>query len=157
MSTNKTRPTGKSVESFLEAISESRQGEARVLIAIMQEITDQKPYMWGPSIIGFGMQQYKYDTGREGEMPRLAFSPRKASITIYFSEGFDGYADELAALGKHKQSVSCLYINKLADIDLDVLKTMLERSFNLAANPQTKPTTVEEYIASVPIAARPVH
>lgn len=84
--------------------------------------------MWGPSIIGFGTQHYKYDSGREGDMPRLAFSPRKASLTIYF-EGFDNYAQELKVLGKHKLSVACLYINKLTDINLDVLRTMLEKSF----------------------------
>ncbi len=124
----KTRPTEVSVESFLESVSDKRRGEARVLIAMMQEISGEKPCMWGPSIIGFGSQHYKYATGREGDMPRLGFSPRKASITVYF-EGFDKYTKELAVLGKHKVSVSCLYINKLADIDLDVLRTMLERSF----------------------------
>jgi uncharacterized protein YdhG (YjbR/CyaY superfamily) len=110
--------------------------------------------MWGPSIIGFGSQHYKYDTGREGDMPRLAFSPRAASITVYF-EGFDKYAHELAVLGKHKQSVTCLYINKLEDINLDVLRKMLEKSFAAATNSSTKPTTVDQYVASVPPAARP--
>ncbi len=84
--------------------------------------------MWGPSIIGFGSQHYKYDSGREGDMPRLAFSPRKANLTVYFN-GFEKYTQELASLGKYKRSVSCLYINKLADIDFAVLRKMLEKSF----------------------------
>ncbi len=98
--------------------------------------------MWGPSIIGFGSQHYRYETGHEGDMPRLAFSPRKASITVYF-EGFDRYTHELTVLGKHKQSVSCLYINKLADIKLDILRKMLEQSFALSTKSSTKPTTVD--------------
>jgi uncharacterized protein YdhG (YjbR/CyaY superfamily) len=151
----KTQPTGESVESFLASVSDKRREEANTLIALMQEISGAKPHMWGPSIIGFGSQHYKYDTGREGDIPRLAFSPRKASITVYFGEGFDRYAMELAALGKHKQSVSCLYINKLDDINLNILRKMLEQSFALAVKESIKPTTVDQYIASVPPAARP--
>ena len=155
MSDNKTKPTDASIESFLAGVADTRRAEAHTLIAMMREIAGEEPRMWGPSIIGFGAMHYAYDTGREGDMPRLAFSPRKASITIYFSEGFDRYGHELAQLGKHRQSVSCLYINKLADIDLDVLHTMLAQSFALVAIPQTKPTTVDEYLANVPAAARP--
>ncbi len=149
-----TRPTGISIDSFLETVSDKRREEAHALIAMMQEISGEKPHMWGPSIIGFGSQHYKYDTGVEGDMPRLAFSPRKASITVYF-EGFDNYAQELAVLGKHKVSVSCLYINKLADINLDVLRVMLEKSFSVSVKPSAKPVTVAQYVASVPVAARP--
>lgn len=149
-----TQPTGVSVESFLESVSDKRREEAGTLIAMMQEISGKKPHMWGPSIIGFGTEHYKYETGREGDMPQLAFSPRKASITVYF-EGFDAYADELAKIGKHKSSVSCLYINKLEDINLNILRTMLEKSFALSNDSSMKPTTVDEYIANVPAAARP--
>ncbi|HTE57885.1 MAG TPA: DUF1801 domain-containing protein [Verrucomicrobiae bacterium] len=124
----KTKPTGIDVESFLGSVSDKRREEAHTLIALMQEISGEKPCMWGPSIIGFGSQHYKYDTGREGDMPRLAFSPRKANITVYF-EGFDRYGELLAKLGKHKRTVACLYINKLADVKLDVLRAMLEQSF----------------------------
>lgn len=125
----KTRPTGVSVDSFLETVSDKRREEAHALIDMMQKISGEKPYMWGPSIIGFGSEHYKYETGREGDVPRLAFSPRKVSITVYFDRGFDdSYAHELTALGKHRHSVSCLYINKLADIDLDILRAMLEKS-----------------------------
>lgn len=125
-----TQPTGIKVESFLESVSDKRREEARTLIAMMREISGEKPYMWGPSIVGFGSMHYRYETGREGDMPRLAFSPRKASITVYF-EGFDRYGEMLTKLGKHKHSVSCLYINKLADINLDILRKMLEQSFTL--------------------------
>jgi hypothetical protein len=123
-----TQPTVVSVESFLESVSDKRRNEAYILIDQMQEISGEKPVMWGPSIIGFGSVHYKYDSGREGDMPRLAFSPRKASLTVYF-EGFDKYTHELSVLGKHKQSVACLYINKLEDINLDILHSMLEKSF----------------------------
>ncbi len=150
----KTQRTGTSIESFLRSVSDKRREEALTLIDMMHKISGEKPYMWGPSIIGFGTMHYKYDSGREGNMPQLAFSPRKASITVYF-EGFDRYADKLTKLGKHKHSVSCLYINKLADIKLDILRSMLDQSFALAAKPPAKPTTVDEYIASVPPAARP--
>lgn len=149
-----TQPTGIGVESFLESVSDIRREEARTLIDIMQEISGEKPHMWGPSIIGFGSQHYTYDSGREGDMPRLAFSPRKASITIYF-EGFDRYVQELNDLGKHKHSVSCLYINSLTDIKLEILRKMLEKSFALENSSSSKPTTVAEYIASIPSAARP--
>lgn len=150
----KTHPTGIRVESFLETVSDKRREEARTLIVMMQEISGKKPYMWGPSIIGFGSMHYKYESGREGDTPILAFSPRKASITVYF-EGFDKYARELSALGKHRHTVSCLYINKLADINLTILRNMLEQSFALENNSSTKPLTVDQYIASVPLAARP--
>lgn len=133
ISSMKTQPTGMSIEVFLKGVSDKRRQEAQKLIALMQEISGEKPYMWGPSIIGFGSQHYRYDTGREGDVPRLAFSPRKASITVYF-EGFGAYAQELAVLGKHKHSVSCLYINKLDDINMNVLRTMLEKSFANAAS-----------------------
>jgi uncharacterized protein YdhG (YjbR/CyaY superfamily) len=152
----KTQRTGISVESFLETVSDTRREESNRLIALMQEISGEKPYMWGPSIIAFGAQHYKYDSGREGDMPQLAFSPRKASITVYFSEGFDRYTDELAALGKHKLSVSCLYIHNLGDIKLDILQAMLEQSFSLASSSSVGPTAVDQYIATVPLATRPI-
>jgi uncharacterized protein YdhG (YjbR/CyaY superfamily) len=87
-------------------------------------------------------------------MPKLAFSPRKSAITIYFSEGFDRYSLELQKLGKHKQSVSCLYINKLSDIDLNVLRSMLRTSFALTKEPLQKPTSVDDYCAQIPTAAK---
>lgn len=83
-----TMPTEVPVQTFLMSVSEVRREEAEILITLMQDISNEKPVMWGPSIIGFGSTHYKYETGREGDMPLLAFSPRKASLTIYF-RGFD--------------------------------------------------------------------
>lgn len=153
---NATRPTSVPVEEFLATVPERRRNESADLIRMMREITGEPPTMWGPSIIGFGSQHYRYDTGREGDMPRLAFSPRKATLTIYF-EGFDRYGEELAKLGKHKTGVSCLYLNKLADADLDVLRGMLVTSYAHSDDaPGSKVTTVDGYVKSVPPAARPM-
>lgn len=119
------QPTDASVDDFIAKQSARRQGEARTLIEVMRRITGEEPVLWGPSIIGFGSMHYRYESGREGDMPKLAFSPRKAKLTLYFDR-FDQYADHLARLGKHTSSVSCLYANSLADLDLDVLTEMLE-------------------------------
>lgn len=86
--------------------------------------------MWGPSIIGFGTSHYVYETGREGDMPAAAFSPRKANMTFYVGDGFEGAAELYARLGKHKKSVACLYVNKLDDIDLDVLREIIARDYS---------------------------
>ncbi len=155
MAENKTQPTNVSVDDFLTTVSEQRQQEARTLIALMQRISGDRPVMWGPSIIGFGLQHYKSEAGREGDMGILGFSPRKASLTIYFYEGFDRYGKELAQLGKHKHSQSCLYVNKLADINLDVLQTMLESSYDIATKPKQGTGSVDDYIAKIPVVARP--
>ncbi|HPG37176.1 MAG TPA: DUF1801 domain-containing protein [Candidatus Saccharibacteria bacterium] len=151
MAENKTKPTVIPVADFLSAASAQRQEEALQLITVMRQISGLEPVMWGPTIIGFGTQHYKSDAGREGDMPRLAFSPRKAALTVYFYDGFEHYGAELARLGKHKFSSSCLYINKLADIDLAVLTDMLKKSFGRTQ----KYTTVQEYIDQIPAAARP--
>lgn len=134
MSDNKTKPTNTPIEDFLVTVSPQRADEARQIITIMARITGEPAVMWGPSIIGFGSVHYKYDSGHEGDMPLLGFSPRKASLTIYFMEGFDGYEDELAKLGPAKTSKSCLYVTKLAKIDLNVLTHMLESSHKLYSN-----------------------
>jgi uncharacterized protein YdhG (YjbR/CyaY superfamily) len=154
MTENKTKPTKVSVDDFLAAIDELRAREAREIIMIMHDVSKLEPVMWGPSIIGFGSQHYKYDSGREGDMPMLGFSPRKASITIYFNEGFDRYGEELSRLGKHKSSVSCLYITKLADVDRDVLAMMLRKSFAVSGSVEKPYDSVESYIAHVPPASR---
>ncbi len=153
-SQNKTLPTSASIADFLSGLTPSRRAEAETLIALMQSISALPPVLWGPSIIGFGTKHYRYETGREGDMPQLAFSPRKASITFYF-EGFDNYADQLNRLGKYKTSVGCLYINKLSDVDFAVLKEMLETSWQSQAAPQARATSIEDYVKQVPAAARP--
>ncbi|WP_092565131.1 DUF1801 domain-containing protein [Bowdeniella nasicola] len=153
MAENKTMPTEVSFAEFLQTVPERRQAESAELITMMKTISGKEPVMWGPSIIGFGSQQYRYDSGREGDMPQLSFSPRKSAIAIYFSEGFEHYGTELKELGKHRSSVSCLYVNKLADIDAAVLEAMVKKSWTIA-NASAKPRTVEEYIAQVPANAR---
>ncbi len=133
MSDNKTTPTSVNVEEFLSTVGEPRASEARVIKGIMEHITGESAVMWGPSIIGFGTVHYKYDSGREGDMPLLGFSPRKASLTIYFMEGFADYEDELSRLGKATTSKACLYVTKLENIDVAVLRGMLEASYKLYA------------------------
>ncbi len=134
MAENKTRPTTVPVDDFLAGLTERRRTEALTLISLMTRITGEAPVMWGPSIIGFGSVHYRYASGREGDMPILGFSPRKAKLTIYF-DGFDHYAEQLAVLGTYTSSVSCLYATKLADLDLDVLTAMLERCHARALSP----------------------
>lgn len=155
MTENKTQPTTVKVNDFLSTISHKRRLEADQLISVMQDISGIVPVMWGPSIIGFGSRHYQYDSGRQGDMPLLSFSPRRASITIYFPEGFDRYGDELKKLGKYKASISCLYINQLDDINVDILVRMLKKSYRIDASPLDKPTSVDEFIARIPAAARP--
>lgn len=95
----------------------------------MQKVSGEKPVLWGPSIVGFGTYHYKYASGREGDMPRIGFSPRKANLAFYI------HCDQtlLEKLGKHKKSVGCLYINKLADVDLQVLERMLVKAWQHSA------------------------
>ena len=130
MADNKTRPTNASVDAFLAKLeSPRRKSDASIALAIYKDVTGLPPVMWGPSIIGFGSVHYVYDSGREGDMPAAGFSPRKANMTFYIDGKFEG-ADELfAALGKHERSVACLYVNKLEDIDLDVLREIVARDF----------------------------
>jgi hypothetical protein len=125
MAETKTKPTEVSVEGFIDAVDNPvRREDARAVLAMMGRITGQAPLMWGPSIIGFGSYHYRYDSGHEGDAPRLGFSPRKAQLVLYVLSQWPGQADLLARLGKHKTGSSCLYINKLADVDLAVLETL---------------------------------
>ena len=129
MSDMKTKPTDVKAEDFLEAVEHpTRKADGFELLKIMKEITKKEPVMWGPSIVGFGSYHYKYATGREGDWPITGFSPRKQRLTVYIMPGFDEYEDLLERLGKHKVGVSCLYINKLADVDISVLKELIAKS-----------------------------
>jgi len=133
MAENKTVPTDASVDEFIATIDNSRRrADALTALEICKEVTGLSPVMWGPSIIGFGSYHYKYDSGREGDMPAAGFSPRKANTTFYIGDEFDDAEALLAKLGKHKKSVACLYINKLDDVDLDVLREIIARQY--AAN-----------------------
>lgn len=136
MAENKTKPTSASVDDFIAKIENSRRRkDALTALKIYEEITGLPPVMWGPSIIGFGSLHYVYETGREGDMPAAAFSPRKAYMTFYIDDKFEGAEELYAKLGKHKKSVACLYINKLDDVDLDVLHEIIARDYR-AVSPQ---------------------
>lgn len=125
---NKTQRTDVPVGDFLATVDERRRAEAETLIPMMGELTGEEPYMYGPSIIGFGTRHYVYDSGREGDMPVLSFSPRNSAVTVYVNDGFDGHEDLLAELGRHRTSKACLYLTRLENADLDVLKRLLARS-----------------------------
>ena len=122
---NKTQPTKLSVSAFIEALSDPiKRAEAKALVKLMQSATGEKPKMWGPSIIGFGSYHYVYDTGREGDMPLVAFSPRKAATVLYNVKILSSDGE----LGKHTMGKGCLYIKRLADVDQTVLKAMVVHS-----------------------------
>jgi len=129
MSDLKTKPTNASVDEFLNSVEHpQRREDGFELLRMMKEITKEEPTMWGPSIVGFGSYHYKYESGREGEMPITGFSPRKKSLTVYIMSGFEKYQHLLEKLGKHKTGKSCLYINKLEDVDWVVLKEIIRKS-----------------------------
>jgi hypothetical protein len=131
MAENKTQPTSASVSDYIAGIENSRcQADAQVALDLYKDITGLPPVMWGPSIIGFGTYHYVYESGREGTVPAAAFSPRKANMTFYISDKFEGAEELYARLGKHKKSVACLYINKLDDVDLEVLREIIIRDYS---------------------------
>lgn len=130
MAENKTKPTTASVDDFIAAIENPRRrADTLTALEIYKEVTDLPPVMWGSSIIGFGSHHFVYETGREGNMPAASFSPRKANMTFYVDNKFEGAEALYARLGKHKKSVACLYINKLDDVDLDVLREVIARQY----------------------------
>lgn len=127
---NKTVETGASVEDFLARVEPPpRVADARVLIDLMARISGEPARLWGPSIIGFGSVHYRYDSGREGEMPAIAFSPRKAELVLYVGASTPTIAALLPALGKHKTGKGCLYVKKLADVDADVLEAVVRTAW----------------------------
>lgn len=129
MSDLKTKPTKQSVKQFLDLIeNEKRQQDAYTLLTLFKEITRKKPVLWGDTIVGFGSYHYKYASGREGDWPITGFSPRKQNLSIYVMLGFPRYQGLMDKLGKYKTGKSCLYVNKLEDIDMKVLKKLLIKS-----------------------------
>ena len=119
----KTKPTEISVEAFLDAVpDETRREDAKAVCTMMARVTGEAPKMWGPSIVGFGSYRYTYDSGHSGEMCRIGFSPRKAQLVLY--GGFLRDEALLAKLGKHDTGKGCLYIKKLANVDMAVLEAM---------------------------------
>lgn len=134
MSDLKTRKTEASVDDFLTGISnDKRREDCRAVVEMMREITGEEPKMWGPSIIGFGQYHYKYESGREGDFFRAGVSPRKQNLTLYVMPGFARYDDLMGKLGKHTTGKSCLYIKKLEDVDLVVLRELIAQSYKHTA------------------------
>jgi hypothetical protein len=132
----KTKATEVTVAEFIAAIPEARRREeAATIDAIHRRVTGLDPKMWGPSIIGYGSYDYVYDSGRAGTMCRAGFSPRKAAITLYLMGHYLDRQPEadalLAKLGKYKDGKSCLYVNKLADVDLKVLEKLVVLSWDV--------------------------
>jgi hypothetical protein len=127
MAQNKTQPTDVTADAFLAGVEpEIKREEARQLDQLFREVTGWRPVMWGPSMIGYGQYHYKYDTGREGDFLATGFSPRKANYSIYIMPGYADFGEILGRLGKHSMGKSCLYIKKLADVDLDVLAELIK-------------------------------
>ena len=125
----KTKPTGVSVGSFLDGVAHPvRRADGKALRAMMERITGEPAVMWGPTIIGFGSYHYRYASGHEGDACRVGFSPRSANLVLYVG-GFPEYGPLLEKLGKHKRSKACLYLNKLADVNLDVLEEIVRRTW----------------------------
>lgn len=125
----KTTPTDASVDAYIDAVEDAQKREdCRAVAAMMAEATGAPARMWGSSIVGFGSYHYRYESGREGDFMETGFAARKRALTLYVMAGFSEYGDLLAKLGKHKTGKSCLYISRLADVDQDVLREMVERS-----------------------------
>ena len=129
MSVLKTRPTEVSVESHIAAIAnEEQRNDARRLVALMRKVTRQEPRMWGPSIVGFGSYHYKYASGHEGDSALAAFAVRGRDLVVYTEAEFEGRDLLLARLGEHKTGKVCVYIRRLANVDLKVLEKLVARS-----------------------------
>ena len=129
MAEMKTIENEGSVTDFLSSVeNKRRKQDSFVVLEMMQRLSEHEPKMWGPSIVGFGKYHYKYESGREGDFFITGFSPRKQNLSIYIVNGFDRYAHLLKKLGKYKTSKVCLYINKLDDIDLNVLEELVKQS-----------------------------
>src|SRR5688572_25763002 len=128
-STNKTTHTTRSVIDFINEVeNETKRGESHQLIEIFKELTGFDPVMYGPSIVGFGNYHYKYESGREGDAPLAGFSPRKDAFAIYLATEFNKKEELLEQLGKHKTGAGCLYVKKLDDIKLPILKKLITNS-----------------------------
>lgn len=126
---NKTRPTESDVAAFIEAVEPAvRRDDARALDVMLRRVTGTTPSMWGPSIIGYGRYHYRYESGREGETCRIGFSPRKAALVLYFNGRTPAFEALLSTLGKHDSGKGCLYVKRLADIDMAVLERLAVES-----------------------------
>lgn len=134
----KTKPNDQDVEAFLNSVEDEDKRQACfAVMEIMEDVTGADAKMWGDSIVGFGAYRYKYASGREGEWMLTGFSPRKRNLTLYIMSGFDEYDQLLDKLGKYTTGKSCLYIKKIEDVDLDVLRELIDQSVKhmIATNP----------------------
>lgn len=130
---NKTVETDASVENFLNALTDAQQrDDSLAIIEMMRKASGEEPKMWGTSIIGFGSEHLKYDSGRELDWPVIAFSPRKGNISLYLTGDAASHADTLAKLGKHKIGKGCIYIKRLADVDEKVLDNLIQSALNIS-------------------------
>jgi hypothetical protein len=125
----KTAPTKASVDAFVRRVPDAeRRADCRTLAALMREVTGEPPRLWGDSIVGFGSYHYRYESGREGDWFLTGFSPRKNDLTVYITAGFERYGALMKKLGRHKTGRACLYLRRLADVDLGVLRDLVARS-----------------------------
>lgn len=125
----KTQKTSASVKAFLDAVPDAqRRQDARVMLAMMREITGEKPAMWGTTMVGFGSYHYRYASGQEGDWPLVAFAPRKDRLTVYLMPGFANYRELLAKLGPHTKGMTCLHIKALDKVHVPTLKTLVRQS-----------------------------
>jgi hypothetical protein len=129
MAESGTRPTTVSAAQFLAAVPDpQRRADSEALVRIFQRATGEPPVMWGPSIVGFGSYHYVYDSGREGDMCLVGFSPRRSALVLYVRSGAEGEASLLARLGKHTAGKGCLYVKRLGDVDLGTLEALVRAS-----------------------------
>ncbi len=136
MAENKTKPTSASVEDFINGVQdEQKRKDSFVLLDMMKKASGEEPKMWGDAIIGFGLVRLKSPSGREIDWLRIGFSPRKASLSLYITGDVRMHAAALEKLGRHKTGVGCIYINKLADIDLKVLKELIDAALKMGHFP----------------------
>ena len=127
---NQTRPTAVSAEGHIASLDHpTRRADAEAALALYCKVTGLPAVMWGPGIIGFGTHHYRYETGREGDVPLACFAPRKTHITFYLHSKFEGGPELYARLGKYRMHGGCAHVNKLADVDLGVLREIVSRSY----------------------------
>lgn len=128
---NKTTPTRNDATQFVDSLPKPRQREQGLaMLDLFGEVTGEQPVMWGPSMVGYGEVHYVYESGREGEMAKVAFSPRSTSLVMYGLQGDDTREELLGRLGKHKRGAGCVYVNRLDDVDLDVLRQLVSHAWN---------------------------
>jgi len=133
----KTVPTKVSVDKFLTGITdENKRADCYQILEMMKKATKAEARMWGTSIVGFGKYHYAYESGREGDWFIAGFSPRKQNLTLYMTGGFNQFDDLMKQLGKYSAGKGCLYINKLEDVDIKVLKKLINKSVQAAVKPK---------------------